>query len=89
MNEPVLLASITSSGLSSINTAVAAIVVLFAMIYGSRCAVGIMASGADFAKTRGDWDQGKDRFFGSVIGLALATLVGTAAFNLGGVGALF
>ncbi|MGB8267565.1 MAG: hypothetical protein WCE44_14660 [Candidatus Velthaea sp.] len=86
---PILLATITQSGLSNVNSVIAAIVVLFATIYGGRSMVGIAAAGADFAKTRGDWEQAKDKFFGGAIGLALAALVGTTAFNLGGVGALF
>jgi hypothetical protein len=66
------------------NTAVAAVVLLFAMIYGSRSLIGVVAAGAQFAQNRGEWDQAKSQLLGSCMGLALAVLVGTASFNLGG-----
>lgn len=84
-----IIATITQSGLASINTVVAAIVVLFATIYGARSLVGVMAAGAQFSQQRGAWDEAKSQLMGSCIGLALAALVGTTAFNLGGVGATF
>gem|GEM_PF-4893460 len=84
-----LLGTITSSGISSINTAVAAIVVLFATIYGARSLVGVLAAGAQFAQNRGEWDQAKSMLMGSCVGLALAAIVGTGAFQLGGVGVTF
>ena len=83
------IAAITTSGITSINTGVAAVVVLFATIYGARSLIGVVAAGASFAQNRGEWDQAKSQFQGSVIGLALAALVGAGTFQLGGVGAIF
>jgi hypothetical protein len=88
-NFVLLISTITQSGLTGINQAVAAIVVLFATIYGSKSAIGIMAAGSHFAADRGAWDEARGQLMGACIGLALAVLVGTSAFNLGGVGALY
>ena len=85
----VLLGSITQSGLTQVNTVVAALVVVFATVYGSINAVGIMSAGTALGEHRVDWDHGKKQFFGALVGLALCVLVGTAAFRLGGVGATF
>jgi hypothetical protein len=84
-----MLATITQSGLTNVNQAVAAIVILFATIYGSKSAIGIMAAGSHFAADRGAWDEARGQLMGACIGLALAVLVGTGAFNLGGVGAIW
>jgi hypothetical protein len=70
---------------------------LFAVYYGARCALGIMSAAAAFMKSRGEWavddwnrrailnqrHEAKDRFVGSVVGLAIVVLVGTIAFNFG------
>ncbi|MGP6157938.1 MAG: hypothetical protein ACLPYS_10630 [Vulcanimicrobiaceae bacterium] len=82
-----LLATITASALPSLNTVVAAIVVVLATIYGGIGLGGVLGAGGHFAGR--NWDEGKHQLFGAGALLAIATLVGTAAFNLGGVGALF
>jgi hypothetical protein len=92
-----LISAILQTGLAVIYAAIGVIVMLFAIYYGGRCAIGIMSAAADFVKSHGEWAlddwnrrailnqrrEAKDRFVGSVVGLAIAVLVGTIAFNFG------
>jgi hypothetical protein len=82
-----ILATIVTSGVPSVNTAVAAIVVLMATLYGAKSLSGVLAAGGHFSDHR--WDEGKSQLIGSGVGLALAAVIGTASFTLGGVGALY
>jgi hypothetical protein len=86
-----------NGSLAVVSTVVGAMVTLFAVYYGVRCAFGIMSGAADFIKSRREWavddwnrrailnqrQEAKSRFVGSVIGLAIVVLVGTVAFNVG------
>jgi hypothetical protein len=82
-----LIATITTSALPNLNTVVAAIVVVLATIYGGIGLGGVLGAGGHFAGR--NWDEGKHQLFGSGALLALAAIIGTASFQLGGVGATF
>jgi hypothetical protein len=97
MSPTTLISAIVQADLAVISAAIGVIVMLCAVYYGARCAVGIMSAAADFLKSRGEWavddwnrrailkqrHEAKDRFVASVVALTIVVLVGTVAFHFG------